>query len=125
MRVFKTKSFASSLGARIDDDSLKKAIERAERGLIDAELGGNLIKLRIARKGQGRSSGYRALVAYQKNKRAVFLNGFAKNERENITDDELRSLKEIARAWIKVSDEKLKHSLSKGLLQEVNYGKET
>ena len=125
MRVFKTKWFKRyALRARIDDDSLKEAIERAERGLVDAELGGNVIKLRIARKGEGRSSGYRTVVVYKKGKRAVFLYGFAKNERENITDDELTTFKEIAVAWLKASDQEISRSLSNGLLQEVNYGKE-
>lgn len=62
------------------------------------------------------------LIAYQKNKRAVFLYGFAKNERENINDDELVALKEIAAAWLKVGNKELNRSLSNGLLQEVNYG---
>ena len=124
LRVFKTKQFGRyAMRARIDDDSLKEAIERAERGLVDAELGGGVIKLRIARKGQGRSSGYRTLIAYHRNKRAVFLYGFAKNERENIDDEELMLLKEMAVAWLRVSDEELNHSHSKGLLQEIDYGK--
>lgn len=99
MRVFKTKWFSRFASKeKLDDASLAEAIKRAEKGLIDAELGGNLIKVRIARKGQGRSSGYRTLIAFRKNKRAVFLFGFAKNERDNIEDDELTSLKEIAAA---------------------------
>ena len=125
MRVFKTKWFVRyALRANIEDDSLKEAIERAERGLVDAELGGGVIKLRIARKGQGRSSGYRTLIAYAKNKRAVFLYGFAKNERENIDDDELITLKQMAIKWLKLSDQEIKRSLSNGSLQEVNYEKE-
>ena len=126
LRVFKTKWFGRyALKAHIDDDSLKEAIKRAERGLVDAELGGNVIKLRIARKGEGRSSGYRTVVAYKKGKRAVFLYGFAKNERENIDDDELTTFKELAVEWFKASDQEISRSISNGLLQEVNYGKET
>ena len=126
MRVFKTKWFVRyALKAHIDDNSLKETVERAERGLVDAELGGYIIKMRIARKGQGRSSGYRTLIAYRRNQRAVFLFGFAKNERENIDDDELLSLKEIAAAWLTVNDQVLNRSISDGLLQEVNYDKET
>lgn len=122
MRVFKTKWFARyAMKENIDDDSLNEAIKRAEKGLVDAELGGNLLKIRIARKGQGRSSGYRTLIAYKKNKRAVFLYGFAKNERENIGNDELMSLKELASAWIKASDQEINHSLSTEILKEVNY----
>lgn len=66
MRVFKTKWFTRyATRENIDDDSLKDTIKRVEKGLMDAELGGNLIKIRIARKGQGRSSGYRTLIAYK------------------------------------------------------------
>ena len=122
MRVFKTKWFTRyAMRENIDDDVLNEAIKRAEKGLADAELGGNLVKIRIARKGQGRSSGYRTLIAYKKNRRAVFLYGFAKSERENIDSDELMSLKELASAWIKASDQEVNHSLSNGLLKEVIY----
>jgi hypothetical protein len=76
------------------------------------------------RDGQGRSKGYRTLIAYRCHKRVVFLYGFAKNERENIEDDELASLKEIAAVWLNANDQKIKRSLDDGLLQEVNYGKE-
>ncbi len=121
MRVFKTTWFARyAKRVQIEDESLCEAIKR-ECGLIDADLGGSVIKLRIARKGHGRSSGYRTLIAYQKNKIAIFLYGFAKNERENIDDEELISLKKVAAAWFKVSDKELNRSLSNGLLQEVDY----
>ena len=65
---------------RITDRSLSEAIERATRGVIDADLGGGVIKQRVARAGQGRSGGYRMLVAYGAGSRAVFLYAFAKNE---------------------------------------------
>jgi hypothetical protein len=78
---------------------LREAIERAERGLVDADLGGGLIKQRVARSGEGRSGGYRMLVAYRLGDRAVFLYGFAKNEKDNIDPDQLLSLREIAADW--------------------------
>lgn len=122
MRIFKTNWFSRfATKEKIDDESLNKAIKQAEKGLVDAELGGGLIKIRIARKGQGRSSGYRTLIAYKKNKRAVFLYGFAKSERENIDSDELMSLKELASAWIKANDQEISNSISNGFLKEVNY----
>lgn len=121
MRVFKTKWFTRyAMRENIEDDSLNEAIKRAEKGIADADLGGSLLKIRIPRKGQGRSSGYRTLIAYKKNKRAVFLYGFAKSERENIDSNELISLKELASAWIKADDQKINHSLANGLLKEVN-----
>lgn len=84
-------------------------------------MGGDLIKQRISRGGQGRSKGYRTLIAFRCRERAFFLYGFAKNERDNIDNDELESLKEMAMAWLKMDDRKIKRSLADGLLQEVNY----
>ncbi len=54
--------------------------------------------------------------------RAVFLYGFAKNERENIDDDELTTLREIAAGWLEADDKHLENAIGKGFLQEVNYG---
>lgn len=64
---------------------MREAVERAARGLVDADLGGGIIKQRVARPGQGRSGGFRVLLAYRSGDRAVFLYGFAKGERDNIT----------------------------------------
>jgi hypothetical protein len=74
MQVFKTRWFARFARSEgIADRSLREAIQRAERGLIDADLGGGLIKQRVARPGQGRSGGYRVIVAYRSRARGVFL----------------------------------------------------
>src|SRR6185437_13825652 len=101
VRVFKTKGMTRyTRRERIADTDLLEAIQRAERGLIDADLGGGLVKQRVARRGQGRSGGYRMVIGYRVKNRAVFLLGFAKNERENIEDNELRSLREIAQKWL-------------------------
>lgn len=122
MRIFKTKNFNRFVEKEnLDDNALRNAIQKVENGLIDADLGGNLIKLRIARKGQGKSAGYRTIIAYKKNKKAFFLYGFAKNEQENISKDHLLSLKDLASSWIKASDEKINLAISKGILNEVIY----
>lgn len=64
MRVFKTNWFERYTDKEnIDDRTLIEAIDQAEKGLIDAELGGSLIKIRIAKKGRGKSAGYRTLIA--------------------------------------------------------------
>lgn len=123
MRVFKTKWFTRyARRERISNHSLRQAIQRAERGIVDADLGGGVIKQRVARAGQGRSGGYRVLVAYSSGQRAVFLYGFAKNERENVEKDELATLRDIAAGWLKVDDERLEHALNMGFLKEVTYG---
>ena len=102
VQVFKTKAFARFARQQsISDGSLCEAIRRAERGLIDAELGGGVIKQRVARPGQGRSGGYRVLAAYRVKVRSVFLFGFAKSERENVNDDELKTLQDIAKACMR------------------------
>jgi hypothetical protein len=125
VQTFKTKwlaRFARHEG--ITDKSLSEAIERAERGLIDADLGGGLIKQRVARRGQGSSGGYRTLVAYRAQDRAVFLYGFAKKERDNIDPEQLTSLREIAAAWLAADAAKIQQALDDGALQEVQHDKE-
>lgn len=98
MRVFKTKwfrRFARREG--ISDAVLCEAVARAERGLIDADLGGGVIKQRVARQGQGRSGGHRNMIVYRSGDRAVFVFGFAKSDREDLEPDELADLKTTAK----------------------------
>ena len=121
--IFKTKWLARfARRERITDGSLLEAIDRAERGIVDADLGGGLIKQRVAREGQGRSGGYRMLVAYRMQGRAVFLYGFAKNEQENIGPDELTSLREIAAAWLEADADRIANAIRARELQEVERG---
>lgn len=125
MQVLKTKwlaRFAKHEG--IADVSLHEAIARAERGLVDADLGGGLIKQRVARRGKGRSGGYRMLISYRLKKRAVFLYGFAKNERSNISADELLTAREIASCWLAADAKQIAHAFAEGELQEVLNDKE-
>jgi hypothetical protein len=120
MQIFKTKWLARfTRHEQITDASLREAIRRAERGLIDADLGGGLIKQRVPRKGQGRSGGFRMIVAYQTKDRAVFLYGFAKSERENINPSELATLREIATTWLNANAEQIALGIAEDELQEV------
>ncbi len=107
---------------RIRPASLREAIERADRGYIDAELGGGVIKQRMAREGAGRSGGYRVLVAFHSGKRSVFLYAFAKSERDNIDPDELATLRELAATWLEADQGKLGEALRQGILEEVSDG---
>jgi hypothetical protein len=125
MRVFKTRYFARfARQEAILDDTLAKAIRDAESGLIAAELGGGLIKLRVARPGRGKSGGYRTLIAYSRGRRAVFLLGFAKNERENIDPKQLADLKTAATDILTQTDYALDMQIEEGRLQEVDYDHE-
>jgi hypothetical protein len=105
LRVFKTKEFARFARREdIVDNRLCEAAARASCGLIDADLGGGLIKQRVVRPGQGRSSGYRTLMAFSARERMVFVYGFAKNERDNIGPDELGFWRRVATGFLSMSD---------------------
>jgi hypothetical protein len=120
VRIFKTKWMVRyARRERIAGSSLREAVERAGHGSIDADLGGGVIKQRVARGGQGRSGGYRTLIAYRAGTRAVFLYAFAKNERENIDPDELLTLREIGAGWLRADAQRIVHALEEGILQEV------
>jgi len=120
LRVFKTKWLGRfARRERITDASLLEAIERAERGIIDADLGGGLIKQRVARPGQGRSGGYRMIVVYRTKDRAVFLYGFAKSERKNIAADELEDLRLIAADLLAAKDDGFERMIAQEDLQEI------
>ena len=97
MSVFKTKVFQDwQKKEDIPDKSLCAAVDEMSRGLIDANLGGGLVKKRIARPGAGKSSGFRTLLATNKNDKWFFVYGFAKNERDNIENQEMLALKRLA-----------------------------
>ena len=92
-RIFKNKPFARFARKNgILDSDLCAAVRDANRGLIAADLGGGVIKQRIARKGAGKSGGFRTIVAFRVRDLAVFIHGFAKNEADNIRADELAAL---------------------------------
>ena len=80
----------------LSDDALCKAIREMEQGLIDADLGGGVVKKRVALSGMGKRGGSRTLVATNKEDRWFFVFGFEKNERANISSTELEALKSIA-----------------------------
>lgn len=115
-----TRAFARfAQKERLDDRVLRDAIERADRGLLDADLGGSVIKQRVARQGRGRSGGYRTLIAFRSGDRAVFLFGFAKNELANIDAAELRTLRKAAAETLAWRDEDVSALLAGGKWTEI------
>ena len=120
MRIFKTKWLARlSRHEQITDANLKEAIARAERGIVDADLGGGLIKQRVARQGQGRSGGYRMIVVYRAKDVAVFIYGFAKSDRENIDPSELATMREIAAIWLNADAGRIARGIAEDEIQEI------
>jgi hypothetical protein len=125
MRVLKTRTFARfARQESMPDGALANAICQAERGLIAAQLGGGLIKLRIARSAAGKSGGYRTIIAYSAGRRAVFLFGFAKNQRDNLTPVQLADLKMVGRDLLALTEHQINEAVAAGQLQEVRYDEE-
>jgi hypothetical protein len=122
LRVFKTKEFSRFARREgVTDSQLCETVRRALHGLVDADLGGGLLKQRVARPGQGRRGGFRILMAFQAERRTVFVYGFAKNERENIQPDELEFWRSVAKAFIGLNESQLKTLLDEGEIHEVKY----
>jgi hypothetical protein len=126
MRVFKNKSFARfSRKAGLSDNALMKAVAEAERGLVDANLGGGVIKQRVAREGGGKSGGFRTIILFRLGEKAFFVHGFAKSDRENIRDDELVAFKMLAAEMLGYDDAALTAAITAGVLVEVISDEET
>ena len=120
MRIFRNKPFTRfARRARISDADLSAAVASIESGLIDADLGGGVIKQRIARKGGGKSGGFRALILLRTGQRAFFVHGFAKSDRDNIRDGELVALKRLAAELLNYDDATLAKAIAAGVLTEV------
>jgi hypothetical protein len=122
VRIFKTRTLAKFTRQNgISDANPAAAVENALRGLVDADLGGHIIKQRVARPGQGKRGGFRMLIGLRPGL-AIFLFGFAKNERENIDDDQLKDLREIIASWFAADEKKIAQALKDGILLEVQNG---
>ena len=119
-RVFKTRYLARWMRkTELTDATLCDAVQEMSLGLIDADLGGGLVKKRVGLAGRGKRGGARTLVATNKNKRWFFVFGFEKNERTNIDEDELDALQELAAELLVRTDEELKIAIADGALKEI------
>jgi hypothetical protein len=120
MRIFKNAWFDKfARKAHITDGMLVDAVRRAELGLIDADLGGGLIKQRLARPGRGKSGGYRTLVLFRSGERAVFVFGFSKNDRANVSVEEEVALKKAAKLVLGLPDDAINREVQSGRMKEV------
>ena len=120
MQTFKTKAFAR-FADRVDleDATLSEAVRRARDGLIDADLGGGVIKQRIARQGGGRSGGFRTIVPFRRGELAFFVYGFAKSDRENLRRDELETYRLLADEYLALDGRGLAAAQAAGAIVEV------
>lgn len=120
MRVFKNGWFQKfARKEKISDAMLCEAVARAERGQIDADLGSGLIKQRLARPGAGKSGGFRTLVFFRTQQRAVFAFGFAKSDMANLDDADEAYLKKAAKLVLGFTDEQMDAEIAEGRMLEV------
>lgn len=119
-RVFRTRTFTRWMRKTgLTDEALSDAVDEMARALVDADLGGHVVKKRVALPGKGKSGGARTIVATKLADRWFFLFGFSKNERANIDKDELKALQELAKVLLGFNDQQLEAALAAGELVEV------
>ena len=120
MRIFKSRWFERlSRKECIADVAIADAVARAEKGQIDADLGGGVIKQRIARPGQGRSKGCRTIILFRRGAKAFFVYGFSKSQRANIDGDEEEQFREAAKHVLAMTETQLTELLKRGDFVEV------
>jgi len=121
LQVLATKSFARWMRRnKVTDHDLIVATEEMADGLIDADLGGHVVKKRVALQGRGKSSGARTIVATKFGRRWIYLFGFEKNERSNIDGSELKALQELAKSYLELNADETKSAIDEGKLIELN-----
>ena len=103
---------------------MREAVARAENGQLDADVGGEVIKQRIARPRQGRSKGYRTIILFRRGAKAFFVYGFSKSQRANIDADEEKQFKEAAKHVLVLTEKQLAELVKKGDFVEVKAPKE-
>ncbi|WP_060507283.1 type II toxin-antitoxin system RelE/ParE family toxin [Pseudomonas sp. NBRC 111124] len=120
MEVLKRRDFARwQVAQKLSDAMLCQAVDEMRRGLVDASLGGELFKKRIAGRGVGKRGGYRTLLSARIGNRYVFLHGFAKSDKANITSDEQKALSFAGKVFLELCPVALGRALQSGVLMEV------
>ncbi len=109
--------------ANLNDETLLKAINNLEKGLSSSGLGNHLYKVRIKREHSGKSSGFRTIIVYKENDRAIFLYGFGKNEKENIDKVELRYFKKLGKDLLGLTTDQLKKYVAQEILFDLEVDK--
>ena len=120
LRVLKLRGFARAARKEgVSDRALLRAAQEIDVGLIDARLGGCLVKKRLARVGGGKRGGYRLVIAYRQADRVVCLFLFGKNERDNISSRELHAWLLVGEGYVSAPADQLAALVAAGELIEV------
>ena len=120
--IYKTRHFNRwARKAALSDNALYHAVAEILQGLVDADLGGGIFKKRVALPGRGKRGSVRTLLATNRNDRWIFVFGFEKNERANISDKELEALRLLAGDLLALTEPQISAAISNGSLLEVLY----
>ena len=120
MKIFKNAWFGRfARKEKISAEVLWDAVERAEKGQIDADIGGGVIKQRIARPGAGKSKGYRSIILFRKGEKSFFVYGFSKSDLGNIREEEEEQFKKMAKHVLALTDAQLSELIANGQFEEV------
>ena len=120
--ILKTRNFARwARKTGLADSLLDKAVLEIGRGLLEADLGGGILKKRIALPGRGKRGSIRTLLVTNRNDRWFFVFGFEKNKRANISDNELESLKKLAKHLLGLTAAQITTAIEEGALMEVEH----
>ena len=120
--IYKTRHFARwARKAGLNDSLLETAVLEIQSGLLEADLGGGIVKKRVALPGRGKRGSTRTLLATNLDDRWFFVFGFEKNERENISENELATLKKLARDLLGMTSKKITVAVGEGSLVEVEH----
>ncbi len=119
-RVFKTRSFQRWMRkTELADEALCRAVGEMARGLVDADLGGGVVKKRVALPGRGKRGSVRTLIATNRDSRWFYVLGFEKSERDNIAGRELEALKKLAEDLLPLASAALATLVAAGALEEI------
>lgn len=105
---------------QIGSSELKTALSELKNGIFEAGLGGYLYKKRIRFKGKGKSGSGRTIICYKKGSRAIFIHGFAKNEKDNLSTKELLALKEFSKTLVLLTEKQIVTAVKNGDFKEVS-----
>ncbi len=120
MKELMTKQFVKWVSKqKIPETELATAISEVQAGIFEANLGGHIYKKRIRFEGQGKSGSGRTIICYKRNERAIFIHGFAKNEKDNLSPKELHVFKEFAKILLGLSQKDIATAIKNGDFIEV------
>lgn len=120
MRTYKSREFARfARKSSIPDSDLCRAVDEILRGTIDADLGGGVFKQRVRRKGHGKSGSFRTIILLRFGHVAVFVYGFAKNDRSNINQPDLMRFRQLAKEVFCYDQSEIEKLLHTGALEEI------